>query len=155
MAIRQIRLDGDPILRKQSRVVETIDEKTRELLDDMAETMYDAEGVGLAAPQIGILRRIIVIDDGNGLKKMINPEIIEVKGSISDIEGCLSVPDRNGFVDRPEEVKVSYLDENGERVVLNTQGLLARIICHETDHLNGILYIDKMTEEIFFEEDGE
>lgn len=155
MAIRQLRLDGDPLLRKKSREVSKIDERTRELLEDMKETMYAADGVGLAAPQVGILRRIIVVDDGNGLKKMINPEILEADGCVSGIEGCLSVPDRNGYVDRPDHIKVKYLDEFGKEHILEAEDLMARIVCHEVDHLDGILYIDKMTEEIFFEEDGD
>jgi len=155
MAIRQIRFDGDPILRKKSREVEKIDERIVELLSDMEETMYSADGVGLAAPQVGILRRIIVVDDGGGIKKMINPEILKKDGKVSDIEGCLSVPNRNGYVDRPEEIKVKFIDEKGRENLIEAKGLLARIICHEIDHLDGILYIDKMTEEVFFEEDGD
>ncbi len=155
MAIRQIRFDGDPILRKKSREVEIIDDRTRELLNDMEETMYEADGVGLAAPQVGILRRIVVVDDGSGIKKMINPEILEKDGTVPGIEGCLSVPNRNGYVDRPREIKVKYLDENAREHIIKAKNLLARIICHEVDHLDGILYIDKMTEEVFFEEDGD
>lgn len=155
MAIRQLRFDGDPLLRKKSREVTKIDDRLRELLDDMAETMYDAQGVGLAAPQIGILRRIIVVNDGSGLRKMINPEILEEDGCVKDIEGCLSVPDRNGLVERPKHIKFKYLDENGQEIVMEAEDLLARIVCHEVDHLEGILYIDKMTEEVFFEEDGD
>ncbi len=154
MAIRQLRYDGDPLLRKKSREVEKIDDRIKELLDDMLETMYHEEGVGLAAPQVGILRRVIVIDDGNGPIKMINPEIIEKDGEVSGVEGCLSVPNRNGYVNRPYTIKVKYQDENGKNMSMEARGLLARIICHEVDHLDGILYIDKMTEEIFLEEEG-
>ncbi len=157
MAIRQIRLDGDPILRKKSREVDEVTDRIVELLEDMDETMHHADGVGLAAPQIGILKRVIVVNDGSGRGtiKMVNPVILESEGCLSDMEGCLSVPNRNGLVDRPSDVKVKYLNENGEELVLEAKGFLARIICHETDHLDGILYIDKMTEEIFLEEDGE
>lgn len=155
MAIRNIRLDGDPILRKRSREVEEITDRELVLLDDMEETMRYANGVGLAAPQVGVLRRIIVVDDGNGLIEMINPEISDRKGRKLDIEGCLSVPGRNGYVDRPAEIKVNYLDRDGKEKEIIAKDLLARIICHEVDHLNGILYTDIMKEEVFFNEVGE
>ncbi|NLN14157.1 MAG: peptide deformylase [Tissierellia bacterium] len=146
MALRRIRLEGDPILRKKSRPVEEINERIKTLLDDMVETMNDADGVGLAAPQIGILRRVVVIDVGEGPIKMINPEIIEVEGSRIEIEGCLSIPNKAGTVERPERVKVKYLNEEGEEIILEGTGLLATAICHEVDHLDGILYTDKVIE---------
>ncbi|EMS69349.1 peptide deformylase [Ruminiclostridium cellobioparum] len=143
MAYREIRKDGDEVLRKKSRPVEVIDKKIETLLDDMADTMYKADGVGLAAPQVGILKRIVVIDIGNGLFEMINPEILEQNGEQDGIEGCLSVPGTSGEVVRPMHVKVRYTDRNGEPVILETEELFARAICHELDHLDGILYKDK------------
>lgn len=148
MAIRQLRYLGDPILRKVSREVTEINERIKTLLEDMVETMYEYDGVGLAAPQVGVLRRVIVIDVGEGPIKMINPEIIEEEGESIDIEGCLSIPNRSGTVKRPEKLKVKYLDEKGEEKILEGTGLLARVLCHEIDHLNGVLFIDKMIEEI-------
>ncbi|NLY77342.1 MAG: peptide deformylase [Tissierellia bacterium] len=153
MAIRQLRYEGDPILRKVSREVTEINDRIRTLLEDMVETMYEHEGVGLAAPQIGILRRVVVIDVGDGPIKLINPEIIEKDGENVDVEGCLSIPSRSGTVKRPERVKVKYLDENGEVKVIEGSGLLARALCHEIDHLNGILFIDKIIEEVEYELD--
>ncbi|NMA87439.1 MAG: peptide deformylase [Tissierellia bacterium] len=155
MAIRQIRVDGDPILRKKSREVKEINDRIKILLDDMVETMYENDGVGLAAPQIGILRQLVVIDIGEGVIKLVNPQIIEKDGEIIDVEGCLSVPERAGTVIRPEWVKVKYLDELGEERILEGEGLLARAICHEIDHLNGILFIDKIIEEVYTEEEEE
>jgi peptide deformylase len=148
MALRNIRINGDEILRKKSREVTKIDDKIRTVLDDMVDTMYEEDGVGLAAPQIGILRRLVVIDvdDGN-VYKMINPRITEYSGTQVDTEGCLSVPDVKGTVTRPQKVTVVYTDENGEEKTLSAEDLLARCICHETDHLDGILFIDKMDEE--------
>lgn len=146
MAIRTIRLDSDPILRRKSRKIDDINERITELLDDMLETMYDANGVGLAAPQIGVLRRAVVIDIGEGPIKIINPEIISTEGSIEGQEGCLSVPGFSGTVERPESVLLKYTDENNEEETLEAQGYLARAIFHEYDHLEGILYTDKATE---------
>ncbi len=146
MALRTIRIDGDPILRKKSRAVDEINNRIKTLLDDMVETMADANGVGLAASQVGVLRRVIVIDVGNGPIKMINPEFLDSKGAEVDVEGCLSVPDLAGTVERPHWVKVKYLDENGEEQIIEGNGLLARALCHEIDHLNGILYTDKVIE---------
>ena len=147
MAIRTIRVDEDPILRKKSRVVEKVDEKIKIIIEDMIETMYDADGIGLAAPQIGILKRIIVIDlyDNTGVKILVNPEIIEFSGSQFEIEGCLSVPGVSGNVVRPMFVKVKGLDKDGNEKVYEAEGLLARAFCHEIDHLDGILFIDKAT----------
>lgn len=155
MAIRQIRYSEDPILRKISREVTEINERIKILLDDMVDTMYKDEGVGLAAPQVGVLRRAVVIDIGEGVIKLINPEIIEKEGENIDVEGCLSVPGRAGTVKRPERVRVKYLNEFGEEKIIEGRGLLAKALCHEIDHLNGILFIDKMIEEIVPEEDDE
>ncbi|WP_054252123.1 peptide deformylase [Neofamilia massiliensis] len=143
MAKRIIRTDEDPILRKKSRKVDKIDDKILVLLDDMVETMYDANGVGLAAPQIGVLRRLVVIDIGEGPMKLINPEITFTAGEEEDLEGCLSVPGYNGLVKRPEKLNCKYTDENNENIELEAEGFLARAICHEIDHLDGILYTDK------------
>ncbi|WP_077367345.1 peptide deformylase [Anaerosalibacter sp. Marseille-P3206] len=147
MAIRQLRYSEDPILRKKSREITDINDRIITLLDDMAETMYESEGVGLAAPQVGVLRRVVVIDVGDGLLKLINPEIIETNGASIDYEGCLSVPGVSGKVERPEKVKIKYLDLDGNEKELEGTGLLARAMCHEIDHLNGILFIDKTIEE--------
>ena len=145
MALRNVRLDGDEILRKKSREVEKIDDRILTILDDMVDTMYDKDGVGLAAPQIGILKRLVVIDvDGENLYKMINPRIIKQSGEEIDEEGCLSVPEKRGEVARPSKVTAEYTDINGELKVLEGEGLLARCICHEIDHLDGILFIDKI-----------
>lgn len=147
MALRQIRYKDDPILRKKSREVVEVNDRITTLLDDMAETMYENEGVGLAAPQVGILRKIIVIDIGEGLIKLINPEIIFEEGEATDYEGCLSIPGESGMVIRPEHVKVKYLNNEGEEKIIEGHGLLARALCHEIDHLNGILFIDKIVKE--------
>ncbi len=148
MALREIRTDLDPILRKVSREVTEINDRILTLLDDMVETMNHADGVGLAAPQVGILRRAVVIDVGEGPLKLLNPEILEEEGDILAIEGCLSVPGRQGTVHRPQKVKIKYMDTDGKNQVLEGCDLLARAICHEIDHLNGILYTDIMVEEI-------
>ena len=153
MAIRQIRYKGDPILRKVSRKVTAINERIEILLEDMVDTMYHNEGVGLAAPQVGILRRVVVIDIGDGPLKLINPVIVEEEGENIDVEACLSVPNRIGTVQRPERVVVRYLDEYGKEKEIEPTGLLAKALCHEIDHLNGILFIDKMIEEIVPKED--
>lgn len=155
MALREIRLDGDPILRKTSKKITEINHRIKVLLDDMIETMVYANGVGLAAPQIGVLRRVVVIDVGDGPLKIINPEIVEFNGSIVDVEGCLSVPILTGTVERPETIKVRYEDEDGELKVIEANGLLARVFCHEIDHLDGILYTDKAIEMFENEEDEE
>lgn len=152
MALRKIRLEEDPILRKRSREITDINDRIKILLEDMVDTMDDADGVGLAAPQVGILRRAIVVNIGDGPIKMINPEILETEGKVIDVEGCLSVPGRSGTVNRPETIKVKYLDLVGKENNLEAEGLLARVICHEVDHLEGILYIDRMIEEVELEE---
>lgn len=148
MALRNIRYEGDEILRKKSREVDLVDDKIKTLMDDMVETMYENEGVGLAAPQVGILKRVIVIDveDGN-VYKMVNPKVTKMDGKQIAQEGCLSVPEKKGPVPRPMNVTVEYTDENGEKVELEAEGLLARCICHEIDHLNGVLFIDRVIEE--------
>ncbi|BEP29468.1 peptide deformylase [Helicovermis profundi] len=147
MASRTIRIDEDPVLRKKSREVKEVDSKIVNLIDDMIETMYDADGIGLAAPQVGILKRIIVIDlyDDTGVKILINPEIIEQSGHQFEMEGCLSVPGVSGTVSRPMNVKVKGLDKKGEYKEYEAEGLLARAFCHEIDHLDGILFTDKAT----------
>ncbi|SDK42852.1 peptide deformylase [Natronincola ferrireducens] len=147
MAIRIIRQEDDPVLRKTAKVVEEIDKKIHVLIEDMIETMYDADGVGLAAPQIGILKRIIVIDIGEGPIELINPEIFEKTGEQCDTEGCLSLPGRSGEVVRPRRVKVKGVNRQGKEVVIEATGLLARVLCHEIDHLNGILFIDRIKDE--------
>ena len=152
MALRKLRIDGDPILRKKSKEVRKIDEKILKLLDDMADTMYREHGVGLSAPQVGNLKRVITVDVGDGLYKMINPEIIEEEGSSIDIEGCLSVPNFNGTVERPQKIKVKYLDVDGKEQIIEAENLFARCICHEVDHLNGILFKDKYIDEVSQEE---
>lgn len=144
MALRNIRKYGDDLLRKKSRKVENINDRIVTLLDDMAETMYDADGVGLAAPQVGILKRVVVIDVGDGILKLINPEIISTEGSYIDEEGCLSVPGEQGKVERPYKVKVKALNEKGEEIIVEGEELLARALCHEIDHLEGILFVDKI-----------
>lgn len=149
MALRQIRIYGDEILRKKSRTVEKVDDKIRQILNDMADTMYNTEnGGGLAAPQIGILKRLVVIDMGQGLIKLVNPKIIKEEGSQEVIEGCLSIPDTWGKLKRPEKVVIQALNENGEEIMLTGTGDLAKCFCHEIDHLEGILFTDLVTEYI-------
>ena len=152
MARRQIRLSTDEILRKVCKPVREINSNTLTLLDDMAETMYAANGVGLAAPQVGILKRIVTIDVGDGLIELINPVVVEKRGSQIDYEGCLSVPGQSGLVDRPEYVRVEALNRKGEKIVVEGEELLAVALCHETDHLDGVLYIDKTIPEEDVEE---
>lgn len=146
MALRNIRKLGDDVLRKKCRIVETIDDRILTLLNDMADTMYDANGVGLAAPQVGILKRIAVIDVGDGLIELINPEITSVSGSETTDEGCLSVPGKYGKVERPTKVSVKATNRFGEQYELTGEGLLARALCHEIDHLDGIVFVDKVIE---------
>ncbi|WP_373482044.1 peptide deformylase [Acetobacterium sp.] len=144
MAIRQIRIDDDPILRKKSRVIEEIDERIKTLTDDMIETMNKAEGVGLAAPQVGILKRLCVIDVGDGPMIFINPTIISSEGEQVDEEACLSLPEQSGLVTRPESLVVEATDQDGTVFQLFCSDLLARAVCHELDHLDGILFIDRV-----------
>jgi len=146
MAIRNVREDGDEILRKKSRKVEVIDEKIKTLVDDMLETMYKYNGVGLAAPQVGILKRVVVIDlyDNNGPLVLINPEILKEKGEQEVEEGCLSFPNKFAKIIRPAEVTVKFQDIDGNEVKLKAKELLAQAISHEVDHLEGILFVDKI-----------
>ncbi|MGN0539361.1 MAG: peptide deformylase [Candidatus Fimenecus sp.] len=144
MAIRNIRTEEDAILRKKSRRVENFDERLFELLDDMADTMYNAEGVGLAAVQVGVLRRIVVINVGDGLIELINPEITDEEGAQCDIEGCLSLPGKQGYTIRPKTVKVKAQNREGNWCVYKGSDLKAKAFCHEIDHLDGILYTDKL-----------
>lgn len=147
MALRIIRQEGDEILKKKSRPVEVIDDKVRELVKDMIETMHKYDGVGLAAVQVGILKQIVVIDtyeEGSTVYVLINPEIIKTKGLREVEEGCLSFPNKYAKVERPEEVIVRALDENGKKIEIKAKGLLAQAICHEVDHLNGEVFIDKI-----------
>lgn len=142
MALRKIRVQGDPILNKKCRPVEEMTPKIQELIDDMFDTMYEEMGVGLAAPQVGVLKRIVVIDTDGSPRAYINPEILETSGEQTGDEGCLSVPGMAGQVTRPDWVKVKALDENMEEFILEGTDLLARAICHELDHLDGKLYTD-------------
>ena len=158
MAQRQIREVGDPLLRKKSRTVEVIDDKVKQLIEDMYDTLKAADdGIGIAAPQVGVLKRVIIVDlsdeDGEGPYKLINPVIIKAKGEQVCREGCLSVPGLLGDVVRPKEVTVEALNEEGKKVVIKAKDLLAICLCHEIDHLDGILFIDKATE--LFDADAE
>ena len=158
MAIREIREMGDEVLGKVCKEVKTITPRTLTLIEDMLDTMYDAYGVGLAAPQVGILKRIVVIDVGEGPIILINPEIIETSGEQTGNEGCLSVPGKAGCVTRPNYVKVKALDENMEEGIYEGEGLLARAFCHEIDHLDGHLYVEKVEGELHdvtYEEEDE
>ena len=146
MATRTIRTNGDEILRKKSKVVDEINKRVLLLIKDMKETMYNSNGIGLAAPQVGILKRIVVIDIGDGPIALINPQIVEMQGSQFGSEGCLSIPGVQKNVDRPQKVKVKALSETGEELVIDGEDLLARALCHEIDHLDGILFIDKAIE---------
>ena len=143
MALRNIRILGDEILKKQAKEVTEMTPKIEELIDDMFETMYDANGCGLASPQVGIRKRIVVIDCGDQPLVLINPEILETSGEQTGQEGCLSVPGKVGIVTRPNYAKVKALDENMDEIIVEGTELLARCLCHEIDHLNGIMYVDK------------
>ena len=145
MALRNIRVDDDPILRKNSRKVEAFDQRLAMLIDDMFDTMYDANGVGLAAVQVGVLKQVIVIDTGEEGEKLvlINPEIIATEGEQNGGEGCLSIPGKTGIVTRPQKVTVRALDRDGNVYEKTGEDLLARAFCHEIDHLSGVLYTDK------------
>ena len=143
MALRNIRILGDEILKKQAKEVTEMTPKIEELIDDMFETMYDANGCGLAAPQVGIRKRIVVIDCGDQPLVLINPEILDTSGEQTGQEGCLSVPGKVGIVTRPNYAKVKALDENMDEIIVEGTELLARCLCHEIDHLNGIMYVDK------------
>lgn len=146
MAIRKVREEGDEILRKKSKEVENIDEKIQELVQDMLDTMHKYNGVGLAAVQVGVLKRIVVIDTYEPGEQfvLINPEIVKTKGEQTVEEGCLSFPNKFGRIIRPAEVTVKALNEKGEKIKLTAKELLAQAVCHEIDHLNGELFIDKI-----------
>ena len=144
MAIREIRIMGDEVLTKVCKEVKQMTPRTEELIEDMLETMYEANGVGLAAPQVGVLKRIVVIDIGEGPIVMINPVILETNGSQTGSEGCLSLPGKAGQVTRPNYVKAKALDENMEEYIIEGKELLARAICHELDHLEGHMYVEKV-----------
>ncbi len=146
MAIRVIRKKGDDILTKKCKVVKNFDEKLHILLDDMHQTMTKAEGAGLAAPQVGILKRVFVAYDGETYVEAINPEIIEASGTQTDKEGCLSVPEEFYYVTRPNKVTLLAYDRYGKQFTMTAEGLLARAFCHESDHLDGILFVEKIDE---------
>ena len=148
MALRTIRVQGDSVLTKKSRTVDKMTPRIGELITDMLDTMYDAMGVGLAAPQVGILKRIVVIDVGEGPIVLINPEILETSGEQTGDEGCLSVPGMAGQVTRPNYVKVKALDFNMEEQILEGVGILARAFCHEIDHLDGKMYTELVEGEL-------
>lgn len=146
MAIRNLRFEKDEILKKKSREVEVIDEKIQTLIDDMIETMYKYNGVGLSAVQVGILKRVVVIDidDGTGVKVLINPKIVKTKGEQEVEEGCLSFPNQYAKMVRPKEVTVEALDRDGRKITIKAKDLLAQAIAHECDHLDGVVFVDKM-----------
>ena len=146
MALRQLRYEGDEILRKKCKKVEEVDDHIRMILDDMLDTLHNTEdGAAIAAPQIGILKRLVVIDMGTGIIKLVKPEIIEEKGIQECVEGCLSIPNKYGNTIRPKKVTIKALNENGEEIILTGRGEMAKCFCHEIDHLDGILFIDKVT----------
>ncbi len=149
MALRQIRMIGDEILNKKCKPVTSMTARTRQLIGDMLDTMYDANGVGLAAPQVGVLRRVVVIDIGEGPLVLVNPEILETDGEQTGQEGCLSLPGQAGMVTRPNYVKVKAYNEDMEEFTVEGTELLARAFCHECDHLDGITFVDKVEGELF------
>ena len=155
MALRKIVLQGDECLTKVCRPVTEFNQRLHTLIDDMKETLAKADGVGLAAPQVGVLRRVVIIDVGEGPMELINPEILETSGEQTGEEGCLSVSGRWGVVTRPNYVKVKAMDRQGMEHIYEGEGLLARAFCHEIDHLDGKLFIDIMTEEIVEDADEE
>lgn len=144
MAIRNILKMGEPLLNKKSKQVVDFNDRLHTLLDDMADTMYKEDGVGLAAPQVGVLRRAVVVDIGEGLIELINPVIVETSGEQTDLEGCLSVVDYIGEVTRPKYVKVKAQDRFGKDIEVEGEGFLARAFCHEIDHLEGILFVERV-----------
>ena len=154
MAILEIAKFDAPVLRRKARPVRRINAAVRKTLDDMAETLYAAKGLGLAAPQVGVDRALVVIDVGEGLIELVNPRIVSAEGSVTAVEGCLSLPGMFGEVPRAEKVKVEGLDGNGHRVWIEGEGMLARALQHEIDHLEGILFIDKATS-LTIEDDGQ
>ena len=148
MALRTIRIQGDAVLTKKCKEITEVTPKIRELIEDMLDTMYEACGVGLAAPQVGILKRVVVIDIGEGPVVMINPEILETSGTQTGDEGCLSLPGKAGQVTRPNYVKARAFDENMEEFIIEGEELMARAICHELDHLDGHMYTEKVEGQI-------
>ena len=164
MALRNIRVlgeYGEDSLRKACKEVKTVNKRILDLIEDMLDTMYDAQGVGLAAPQVGVLRRVVVIDIGEGPWILINPKILETDGEQREYEGCLSLPGKSAYVKRPMNVKFSYFDENMDEYEAEATGLMARAVCHELDHLDGVCYVDKLdgplmnNEDIFPDEEDE
>ena len=158
MAIRTIRIQGDPVLEKRCKEITEVTPKIEELINDMLDTMYEANGVGLAAPQVGILKRVVVIDIGEGPVIMINPEILETSGEQTGDEGCLSLPGKAGQVTRPNYVKARAFDENMEEYIIEGEELMARAICHELDHLDGHMYTEKVEgqiHDVVYEEEEE
>ena len=148
MALREIRVEGDPVLAKVCKEIKEVTPRIQDLIDDMIETMYEANGVGLAAPQVGILKRLVVIDVGEGPIVMINPRIVAQEGEQTGDEGCLSVPGKAGCVTRPNYVMARFFDEEMNECEIEGEGLLARAICHELDHLDGHLYVEKVEGEL-------
>ena len=146
MALRQLRYGDDSILRKRCKEVVEINDNIRTILNDMLDTLHNIEnGAAIAAPQVGILKRLVVIDTGTGVFKLVNPQIIDKSGEVECIEGCLSFPNRFGKTIRPQRVTIKALDENGKEIILTGEGELAKCFCHELDHLDGIVFIDKVT----------
>lgn len=145
MAVLEIRMEGDPILRQRAKPVERVTKRIHRLVKDMADTMYAANGIGLAAPQVGVSERVFVADIGEGLVAVINPIIVRAAGRDVDVEGCLSMPGLRGYVERAAEIEVEGLDVKGKPVRIEAKGLLARVFQHEIDHLDGILFTDKAT----------
>ena len=144
MAVLEVMKTGHPVLKQIAEPVEFVNKKIRQLLDDMAETMYKTDGVGLAAPQVNVSKRIIVLDDGNGLIEVINPEIVKKEGSQVGLEGCLSVPELFGDVERYDKIEVHGINRNNKKIKIKAEGFLGRIFQHEIDHLNGILFVEKL-----------
>lgn len=156
MALREIRILGDDILRKKTKTVKEVNDRTREIIADMIETMRDADGIGLAAPQIGILKRIMIVEpEPEKVVVFINPEILEREGEQEGYEGCLSIPEKSGVVKRPYKIKVKAFDIDMKEFELEAEELFARAICHECDHLDGVLYIDKLEGELMDNEELE
>jgi peptide deformylase len=153
MTVKQILPFGDPMLRKKAKPVAELNERTFKLLDDMAETLYAAKGAGLAAPQVGVLRRLVVMDCGEGLIELINPEIIEMEGEQTGAEACLSFPGYYGIVKRANRVKVQSMNRKGEIATLEGEGYLARCMQHEIDHLNGVLFVDHVRDRWLYHEE--
>lgn len=147
MALMNIRKIGDPVLRSKAKEVKNINQRTKDLIDNMADTMYEADGIGLAAPQVGVLQRLFIVDVGNGLMEVINPKIIEENGQSIMEEGCLSIPDETGAVVRAKEIVMEGYNREGKKIKIEADGLLARALQHEYDHLEGNLFTDKVIDE--------